>query len=121
MDQINVVYRGAFEEEDTSLWSISYDGNMPSYRLSGKRGMMPIVGEVALHFWSGEFRYWILFRRTDIRGILRRGLISFLYYAQGGDMSDDSDLELYAVVNGEEVQAVPFMVTTMDSLGFFRP
>ena len=43
---------------------------------------------------------------------LEAGTYQLSVYAQGGDMSDDSDLELYAVVNGEEVESVPFMVTT---------
>lgn len=33
-------------------------------------------------------------------------------FAQGGDMAESSDLELYAVVNGEEATAESFMLTS---------
>lgn len=42
---------------------------------------------------------------------LEPGTYQLFVYAQGGDVSADCEMELYAVVNGEELTA-PFMVTT---------
>lgn len=109
VEMINYVVNPGFEEEDTSMWSISYEGtaNPTDYQVKEDDAYS---GEVALHFWSGDSDMDFSVEQTLEN--LEAGTYQLSVYAQGGDMSDDSDLELYAVVNGEEVQAVPFMVTT---------
>lgn len=109
VEMINYVVNPGFEEEDTSMWSISYEGiaNPTDYQVKEEDAYS---GEVALHFWSGDSDMDFSVEQT--LEDLEAGTYQLSVYAQGGDMSDDSDLELYAVVNGEEVQAVPFMVTT---------
>lgn len=109
VEMINYVVNPGFEEEDTSMWSISYEGtaNPTDYQVKEDDAYS---GEVALHFWSGDSDMDFSVEQT--LEDLEAGTYQLSVYAQGGDMSDDSDLELYAVVNGEEVQAVPFMVTT---------
>lgn len=109
VEMINYVVNPGFEEEDTSMWNISYEGaaNPTDYQVKEDDAYS---GEVALHFWSGDSDMDFSVEQT--LEDLEAGTYQLSVYAQGGDMSDDSDLELYAVVNGEEVQAVPFMVTT---------
>lgn len=109
VEMINYVVNPSFEEEDTSMWNISYEGaaNPTDYQVKEDDAYS---GEVALHFWSGDSDMDFSVEQT--LEDLEAGTYQLSVYAQGGDMSDDSDLELYAVVNGEEVQAVPFMVTT---------
>ena len=109
VEMVNYVVNPGFEEEDTSMWNISYEGaaNPADYQVKEDDAYS---GEVALHFWSGDSDMDFSVEQT--LEDLEAGTYQLSVYAQGGDMSDDSDLELYAVVNGEEVQAVPFMVTT---------
>ena len=109
VEMINYVVNPSFEEEDTSMWNISYEGdaNPTDYQVKEDDAYS---GEVALHFWSGDSDMDFSVEQT--LEDLEAGTYQLSVYAQGGDMSDDSDLELYAVVNGEEVQTVPFMVTT---------
>ena len=109
VEMINYVVNPGFEEEDTSMWSISYEGTANPTDYQAKEDDA-YSGEVALHFWSGDSDMDFSVEQT--LEDLEAGTYQLSVYAQGGDMSDDSDLELYAVVNGEEVQAVPFMVTT---------
>lgn len=109
LEMINYVVNPSFEEEDTSMWNVSYEGasNPTDYQVKEDDAY---TGEVALHFWSGDSDMDFSVEQT--LDDLEAGTYQLSVYAQGGDMSDDSDLELYAVVNGEEVESVPFMVTT---------
>ena len=109
VEMVNYVVNPSFEEDDTSMWNISYEGaaNPTDYQVKEDDAYS---GEVALHFWSGDSDMDFSVEQT--LEDLEAGTYQLSVYAQGGDMSDDSDLELYAVVNGEEVQAVTFMVTT---------
>ena len=43
---------------------------------------------------------------------LKAGTYELSAYAQGGDVSDDAKMELYASINGKEVDPASFMVTT---------
>lgn len=108
VEMMNHVKNPSFEEADTSMWDVAFEGekNPTDFQVKADDAY---TGEVAFHFWSADsdMEFSIEQEFTD----LEPGTYQLSVYAQGGDMSADSVLELYAVVNGEE-QAEPFMVTS---------
>ena len=66
-------------------------------------------GEVAFHFWSGasDMEFSIAQSFTD----LEPGTYELSAFSQGGDLSSDASMELYAIVD-DIVLADPFMLTT---------
>lgn len=105
---INHVLNPGFEDADTSMWKVTYAGesNPTDFQVKADDAY---TGETAFHFWSpdSEMEFSIEQEFTD----LQPGTYQLMVYAQGGDVSADSSMELYAVVNGEELTE-PFMVTT---------
>lgn len=105
---INHVQNPGFEDADTSMWKVTYEGdsNPTDFQVKADDAY---TGEVAFHFWSedSDMEFSIEQEFTD----LEPGTYQLSVYAQGGDVSEDSAMELYAVTGGEE-QAAPFMVTT---------
>ncbi len=104
----NLVKNPSFEEADTSMWKVTYVGedNPTDYQVKADDAY---TGEIAFHFWSedSDMDFAIEQEFTD----LEPGTYQLSAYAQGGDMSMDSELELYAIVDGVE-QTEGFMVTT---------
>ena len=107
VQMINLVQNPSFEEADTSMWEVTYtgDSNPTDYQTKADDAHS---GEVAFHFWSGEsdMEFAIEQQFTD----LEPGTYQLSAFAQGGDVTD-GEMELYAVVNGEE-QTASFMVTS---------
>lgn len=105
---INHVQNPSFEDADTSMWKVAYEGssNPTDFQVKADDAY---TGEVAFHFWSGDsdMDFSITQKLTD----LEPGTYQLSVYAQGGDLSENSEMELFAVTGGEE-QTVPFMVTT---------
>lgn len=105
---INHVQNPSFEDADTSMWKVAYEGssNPTDFQVKADDAY---TGEVAFHFWSGDsdMDFSITQELTD----LEPGTYQLSVYAQGGDLSENSEMELFAVTGGEE-QTVPFMVTT---------
>lgn len=104
----NLVKNPSFEEADTSMWKVSYTGedNPTDYQVKADDAY---TGEIAFHFWSenSDMDFSIEQEFTD----LEPGTYQLAAYAQGGDMSADSAMELYAITDGGE-QTQAFMVTT---------
>lgn len=104
---INYVKNPSFEDADTSMWNVTYEGedNPTDFQVKADDAY---TGEVAFHFWSedSDMEFVIEQEFTD----LEPGTYQLFAYAQGGDVSE-GEMELYAIVNGEE-QTEPFMVTT---------
>ena len=102
---INHVRNFSFEEEDRSMWKVAYEGANPTD--FQKKADDAYTGSMAFHFWSGtsDMVFSIEQEFTD----LEPGTYELSVYAQGGDMSADAEMELYAVVNGEELTQ-PFMM-----------
>ncbi len=110
IEMINYVSNPSFEDEDTSMWNVTYEGDVNPTDFQDKEDDA-YTGEVAFHFYSGDsdMDFAIEQEITD----LEAGTYQLSTFAQGGDMdSASSDLELYAVVNGTEEGTTPFMVTT---------
>ncbi len=102
----NYVQNPSFEDADTSMWNVTYEGDTNPTDFQSKADDA-YSGEIAFHFWSADsdMDFAIEQEFTD----LEPDTYQLSAFAQGGDMSDDSELELYAVVNGEE-QTASFMV-----------
>ena len=107
VDMINYAANPSFEETNLSMWNVTYEGssNPTDFQVKSDDAH---TGDVSFHFWSeSDMDFSIEQELTD----LEPGTYKLSAYAQGGDMSEDSVLELYAVVNGEELSD-SFMLTT---------
>ncbi len=104
----NLVRNPSFEESDTSMWKVTYAGdtNPTDYQVKEDDAY---TGEIAFHFWSedSDMEFSIEQEFTD----LEPGTYRLCAYAQGGDLSSDASMELYAVTSDGE-QTEPFMMTT---------
>ena len=108
VDRINYVQNPSFEDADTSMWTVNYSGETDptDYQVKAADAHS---GEVAFHFWSGsaDMDFSIEQSFTD----LEPGTYELSAFSQGGDLSDDASMELYAVTAGGEL-TTPFMLTT---------
>ena len=103
---INYAKNPSFEDADTSMWKVSYEGEKNPTDFQTKTDDAH-TGDVSFHFWSeSDMEFSIEQELTD----LEPGTYQLLAYAQGGDVSEDAAMELYAIVDGEELTK-PFMVT----------
>ena len=95
---INYVVNSSFEDSDTSMWKVSYNGkkNPTDYQVNAKDAK---TGETAFHFWSADDMDFSI--EQDITG-LEPGTYELSAFSQGGDMLSSSVLELYAAVDGKE-------------------
>ena len=105
---LNYVQNPSFEDADTSMWKVTYEGDDNPTGFQQKADDAH-TGEMAFHFWSedSDIDFSIEQELTD----LEPGTYQLTAYAQGGDVSDDCEMELYAIAGGEEMTE-PFMVTT---------
>lgn len=106
---VNHVKNPSFEDADTSMWRVTYEGDSNPTDFQQKTDDAH-SGDIAFHFWSGDsdMEFSIEQEITD----LEPGTYQLLAYAQGGDVvPGECEMELYAVINGEELTD-PFMVTT---------
>lgn len=108
VDMVNLVVNPSFEEEDTSMWNVSYEGDVNPTDYQQKEDDA-YTGEYAFHFWSADsdMDFKIEQEFTD----LQAGTYKLSAFAQGGDIST-SDMAIYAIVNGEEVGSTSFELTT---------
>ena len=108
VERINYVQNPSFEDADTSMWTVNYSGETDptDYQVKAADAHS---GEVAFHFWSGsaDMDFSIEQSFTD----LEPGTYELSASSQGGDLSDDASMELYALVDGRELTA-PFKLTT---------
>lgn len=108
VDRINYVQNPSFEDSDTSMWTVKHSGETDptDYQVKAADAHS---GEVAFHFWSGsaDMVFSIEQSFTD----LEPGTYELSAFSQGGDLSDDASMELYAMVDGKELTA-PFKLTT---------
>ena len=105
----NLVQNPSFEDADTSMWKVTYEGDSNPTDYQNKTDDAH-TGDIAFHFWSGDsdMDFSIEQEFTD----LEAGTYRLSAFAQGGDMSADAQMELYAVITGDGEQTQSFMVTT---------
>lgn len=108
VERVNYVQNPSFEDADTSMWNVTYAGDTDptDYQVKAADAHS---GEVAFHFWSGasDMEFSIEQSFTD----LEPGTYELSAFSQGGDLSADASMELYAVVDGKELTN-PFMLTS---------
>ena len=108
VERVNYVQNPSFEDADTSMWTVTYAGDTDptDYQVKAADAHS---GEIAFHFWSGssDMEFSIEQRFTD----LEPGTYELSAFSQGGDLSADASMELYAVVDGKELTD-PFVLTT---------
>lgn len=95
---INYVVNSSFEDSDTSMWKLAYNGkeNPTDYQVNAKDAK---TGETAFHFWSASEMDFSI--EQEVTG-LEPGTYQLSAFSQGGDMLSSSVLELYAVADGVE-------------------
>ncbi len=107
-DYENLVQNPGFEEEDTSMWIVSYVGDAnPTDFFENPADAYS--GDYSFHFFSdtSDMTFSIEQTFTD----LEPGVYDLTAFSQGGDFTDGAEFELYAVTSaGEEVEA--FQLTT---------
>jgi arabinogalactan endo-1,4-beta-galactosidase len=108
INMTNLVQNPSFEDTDTTMWKIAYAGenNPTDYQVKADDAY---TGNIAFHFWSenSDMEFSI---EQEIKD-LEPGTYQLSVYSQGGDISQDSIMELYAITNGAK-QNVSFKVTT---------
>lgn len=103
---INHAKNPGFEDADTSMWKITCHAQNPTD--FQKKEADAHSGNTALHFYSEQE---IDFAISQTLEGLENGRYAVSLFAQGGDVSKDSQMELFAISGGEEISE-PFMVTT---------
>lgn len=95
---INYVVNSGFEDSDTSMWKVTYNGkeNPTDYQINAKDAR---TGETAFHFWSASEMDFSI--EQEVTG-LEPGIYQLSAFSQGGDMLSSSVLELYAIADGQE-------------------
>lgn len=104
----NLVLNPGFEDADTSMWKVTYEGDVNPTDYQNKADDA-YSGDIAFHFFSPDqnMDFAIEQEFTD----LAPGTYQLSAFAQGGDMDATAEMELYAVT-GEGEHTAPFMVTT---------
>lgn len=103
---LNFVKNPSFEEEDTSVWKITFDGEKNPSDFQ-KKADDAHSGDVSLHFWAADnFSFTV---EQELTG-LENGTYRLSVFAQGGDAKKESTMELYAKTKNCE-QKEPFMIT----------
>lgn len=104
----NLVLNPSFEDADTSMWKVTYEGDVNPTDYQEKTDDAH-SGDIAFHFWSEDSDMDFSIEQ-EFTG-LEPGTYQLFTYAQGGDATDEAAMELYAVTSDGE-QTEPFMVTT---------
>lgn len=99
VESLNYVVNPGFEEADTSMWKVAYEGSNPTD--FQKKADDAHEGEIAFHFWSGDSDMDFSIEQ-EITG-LPAGTYKLSAFAQGGDVNDDCEMELYAVTADGEL------------------
>jgi arabinogalactan endo-1,4-beta-galactosidase len=104
----NLVLNSGFEDADTSMWKVTYEGdtNPTDYF---EKPEDAYSGDIAFHFYSADsdMEFAIEQEFTD----LEQGKYYLTVYSQGGDTKSDSEFELYAITSDGE-QTASFKLTT---------
>lgn len=108
VEMVNYAVNPGFEDKNRSMWKVSYEGEADptDYQVKADDAHS---GETAFHFWSGDSDMEFSIEQ-EVTG-LENGTYQLSVFSQGGDMSLDASMELYAVT-ADGGQTAPFMLTT---------
>lgn len=107
VEGINYVENPGFEEADTSMWKVTFEGESNPTDFQ-KKADDAHEGETAFHFWSDQSD--MDFSIEQELSSIPAGTYELSAFAQGGDVSDNCEMELYAVTSQGEL-ADPFELT----------
>lgn len=103
VEMLNYVANPSFEDSDTSMWTVSYEGDKNPTDFQQKEADAH-TGEYSFHFWSeSDMDFSIEQEFTD----LEPGTYELKAYFQGGDIDSTAKMELYASV-GDDVASDAF-------------
>lgn len=103
VEMLNYVANPSFEDSDTSMWTVSYEGDKNPTDFQQKEADAH-TGEYSFHFWSeSDMDFSIEQEFTD----LEPGTYELKAYFQGGDIDNTAKMELYASV-GDDVASDAF-------------
>lgn len=95
VERRNYVSNPSFEDSDTSMWKISYEGDKNPTDFQQKEGDAH-TGEYAFHFWSeSEMSFNIEQEFED----LEPGTYELKAYFQGGDINENAQMEIYTNID----------------------
>jgi len=103
---VNYVLNPSFEDSERAMWKVTHEGIDPTD--FQKKADDTHTGEYAFHFWSTRDMDFCL--EQQLTG-LEPGVYTLSAFAQGGDISDGAEMELYAITESGEL-ATPFQLTT---------
>lgn len=103
VEMLNYVSNPSFEDSDTSMWNVTYEGDKNPTDFQQKEGDAH-TGEYSFHFWSeSDMDFSIEQEFTD----LEPGTYELKAYFQGGDIDASAEMELYAKI-GDAVSSDSF-------------
>lgn len=100
---VNCVQNPGFEDGDTSMWNVSYDGSSnPTDVLNDSSNAHS--GDNSFHFWSeSDFTFTV---EQTLSG-LTAGNYNASAIIQGGDVGDNAEIIFYVVVGDERYESDP--------------
>lgn len=94
IEMLNYVSNPGFEDADTSMWNVAYEGSSNPTDFQQKEGDAH-SGEYSFHFWSESDMDFSI--EQEFTG-LEPGTYELKAYFQGGDIDDSAEMELYAKI-----------------------
>lgn len=103
VEMLNYVSNPSFEDSDTSMWNVTYEGDKNPTDFQQKEGDAH-TGEYSFHFWSESDMDFSI--EQELTG-LEPGTYELKAYFQGGDIDASAGMELYAKI-GDAVSSDSF-------------
>ena len=102
----NQIRNPGFEEEDLSMWEVSYTGDHdPTDRQTKSADAK--TGDNAFHFWSSGAVEFRVEQRVQLPAA---GTWKASAWLQGGDVGSDPEIYMYVIANGEVYHSEPVML-----------
>ncbi len=100
---INLLENASFEDTDMSMWVVEYEGDENPTDVQQKASDA-LTGDFSFHFWSESEQSFTI--EQTVAG-LAAGEYTVNVNLQGGDVGDDAEIYLYAVVGDTVYQSDP--------------
>lgn len=100
---VNCVANPSFEEKDVSMWNVTYDGDNNPTDVQDKAADA-VTGDMAFHFYDEKaFSFSV---EQTVTG-LEAGNYTLNTNIQGGDVGNDAEIVLYAIIDGQTIESEP--------------
>ena len=100
----NLIVNPGFEDEDVSMWNISFEGDDPTDFQN--KSMDAHEGNISFHYWSEQEMNFSIEQTVEA---VKPGSYSASVFSQGGDFDESAKMEFYVNINGEEYESASFM------------